>query len=116
MTTLGRANRKLESATIAKGAAEKDISRPSVDLKSIVHELNDFADNVTVRLGPQGRSAEKYARDRAKDFMGDEAMTAREAQQAIKNYNAALNGFYGKDTSYESYSHLAIDARIANKM
>ncbi len=116
MTSLGRANRKLDSATVAKEAAMKDIQRPSVDLKSIVHELNDFADNVTTRLGPQGESAANYAKRRASAFMNDEAMTAREAQQAIKNYNAALNGFYGKDTSYENYSHLAIDAMIANKL
>jgi hypothetical protein len=58
----------------------------------------------------------KYAKGRAKDFMESEAMTAQEAQQAIKNYNAALNSFYGKDTSYENYSHLAIDAMIANKL
>lgn len=116
MTALGRANRRLDSATTAKEAATKDIARPSVDLKSVVHELNDFADNVTVRLGPQGESAANYARRRAGVFMGDEAMTAREAQQTIKNYNAALSSFYGKDTSYESYSHLAIDAMIANKL
>jgi hypothetical protein len=106
------AQRAVADAMAKKEAAQRNLSRPWVDLKPVASELTAFTNNPVNKLTSK---AIDYAMEKAEGYGQEEAWTGQQTQEAIKNLNAGLKAFYATPT-HDTVSRAAVDEMIASKL